>query len=169
MTKEQKSQDIIDLILIDHEPLKKLLKIMKNSDKDMEERWSAFQEFTPLLVAHAKAEEQVLYTFLKEENDMREEGFEGDVEHALAEQTLNEAKATDGDDLRSARIKVLAELVEHHIKEEEEDMLPDFKKNSTKEDRLRLGEEYLAHKDQVQTEDVKPTIHKKSATEYARH
>ena len=41
--------------------------------------------------------------------------------------------------MRDARIKVLAELVEHHIKEEEEDILPDFKKNSEKAERLELG------------------------------
>jgi hypothetical protein len=39
-------------------------------------------------------------------------------------------------------VKVLAELVEQHIKEEEEDMLPDFKKSSDSEVRVQLGEKY---------------------------
>ena len=37
-----------------------------------------------------------------------------------------------------------AELVEHHIKEEENDMLPEFRKESEPEERLSLGETYLS-------------------------
>src|SRR5437868_1921736 len=57
--------DVIPMILEDHQPLKKLIKIMKNLDKDLSERQNAFEEFAPLLVTHAKPEEQTVYTFLK--------------------------------------------------------------------------------------------------------
>ena len=43
-------------------------------------------------------------------------------------------------------MKVLAELVEHHIEEEESDLLPDFKKRSEKEERIALGAEFLEAK-----------------------
>ncbi len=33
-------------------------------------------------------EEQVLYTYMKSKEETREEGFEGDVEHALADQLV---------------------------------------------------------------------------------
>lgn len=141
--------DIITLILKDHAPLKKLIKIMKNSDKDLSERQDAFEQFCPLLVAHAKSEEQVLYAHLKEQDDLREEALEGDVEHGLADQMVEEAMRTDDEDLWSARVKVLAELVEHHIEEEEEELLPDFRKNSEREERVELGEEYLAAKENI--------------------
>ena len=137
------STDIVDLILKDHEPLKKLIKIMKDSDKELSERKAAFEEFAPVLIAHAKPEELVLYTFMKRDEELREEAFEGDVEHTLADQLLEECKRTDDEDLLGARIKVLAELVEHHIEEEEEELLPDFKKNSEHRDRIKLGEKFL--------------------------
>lgn len=143
----KKGQDIIDLILEDHKPLKKLIKIMKNSDKTLSERRKAFAEFAPLLTTHAKPEEQVLYVEMKKAKDLRQEGLEGDVEHGLAEQMLDEAKVTKDADLWSARVKVLAELVEHHIEEEEEELLPDFKKNSEKEQRILMGEMFLAAKE----------------------
>ena len=148
-----KGQDIIDLILADHKPLKKLIKIMKDTDEyNLSQRKAAFDEFAPLLTRHAKPEEQTWYAYMKEDlEEMREDGFEGDVEHGLVDQLIEEVMRTKGDDdLWSARAKVLAEMVEHHIEEEEEEMLPEFKKDSEKQVRLQLGAEYLAAKANVQ-------------------
>lgn len=136
--------DLITMILEDHKPLKELIRVLKNSDDhDFSERQEAFEKFCPLLVSHAKPEEQTMYVFMKADDELREGGFEGDVEHQLADQMIEEAKRTDDQDLWSARVKVLAELVEHHIKEEEEDMLPDFRKHSEKEQRAELGASYM--------------------------
>ncbi|AFY01928.1 hemerythrin domain-containing protein [Bdellovibrio bacteriovorus] len=142
-TKSMANADIVNLILEDHRPLKKLITILKNTDKDSSEREEAFAEFAPLLVTHAKPEEQVLYTYMKNNEELREEGFEGDVEHQLADQLLEEIMRTDDEDLWSARVKVLAELVEHHIEEEESELLPDFKKNSEPAERLAMGQQFL--------------------------
>ena len=139
--------DIVDLILEDHKPLKRLIKIMKDNEKSLEERQLAYKEFAPLLAKHAKPEEQILYVHMKRDKNLRTEGFEGDVEHVLAEQMLDEAKTTGDQELWSARVKVLAELVEHHIKEEEEELLPKFNKFSTTEDRVSMGIEYLEAQD----------------------
>lgn len=136
--------DIIKLILEDHKPLKELIEVMKDSEKSFLERSAAFEEFAPLLVTHAKPEEESLYTFMKDDEELREGGFEGDVEHALADQMIEEIKRTEDDeDLWSARVKVLAELVEHHIEEEESELLPDVKKHSSAEERASMGEQYL--------------------------
>jgi len=145
-TPQMRNNDIVEVILEDHKPLKKLISIMKDSEQEFAERKGAFEEFAPLLIAHAKPEEQTLYTFMKRDEELREEGFEGDVEHAIADQLVEEIKRTSDEDLCSARIKVLAELVEHHIEEEEEDLLPDFRKNSEAADRLELGNTFLTLK-----------------------
>lgn len=138
--------DIIDVIMEDHKPLKELIKIMKDSDKDFSERKQAFEEFAPTLIAHAKPEEEILYTTMKSNKELREEGFEGDVEHAIADQLVEECKRTTDKDLLSARIKVLAEVVEHHIEEEEEELLPSFKSETDKNLRESLGEKFLTRK-----------------------
>lgn len=137
------SDDIVQLILADHKPLKELIRTLKDSEAGFSKRQAAFEKFGVLLTAHAKSEEQALYVDMKEDKEMRTEGFEGDVEHMLAEQLLQEAQATNDEDLWSAQVKVLAELVEHHIEEEESEMLPDYKKHSTEEDRSALGQKYL--------------------------
>lgn len=138
--------DIVDLILEDHKPLKKLIETMKNEEAEHEQKKAAFEQFAPLLIAHAKPEEEVLYTFMKSDDEVKEHAFEGDVEHGLADQMIEEIKQADDEDVWCAKVKVLAELVEHHIKEEEEEMLPDFKEHSNAEERADLGKDYLLAK-----------------------
>lgn len=139
---QMQNTDVIELILEDHKPLKKLIEVMKG-DAELEEKFLAFEEFAPLLTMHAKPEEESVYVFMKDNEDSREEGFEGDVEHGLADQLVEEIKRTKDEDLWMARVKVLAELVEHHIEEEEDELLPKFKENSSKEDRLELAREFV--------------------------
>jgi hypothetical protein len=143
-TQAQKtSTDIVSIILEDHQPLKELIEVMKDSETSHEERSAAFEEFAPILIAHAKPEEEVLYTYMKKEKELREHGFEGVVEHMLADQLVEEIKRTTDADMKSAQIKVLAELVEHHIDEEEEELLPDFKDEVDQNIRAKLGNKFL--------------------------
>ncbi len=149
----QMAGDIVDLILDDHKDLKRLIKVLKNDDADLGDRYAAFEEFAPLLILHAKPEEQTLYAEMKDDNELRSEGMEGEIEHQIADRLLNEAKETTDEDMWSAKVKVLAELVEHHIKEEESTLLPDYKKHSDVQDRIQLGERFMALKSSIGMED----------------
>jgi hemerythrin superfamily protein len=162
--KSMTESDILNIILEDHKPLKKLITVMKDSERDVEERAAAFAEFAPLLISHAKPEEQVLYTRMKTDDETREEGFEGDVEHALADQLVEEIMRTDDEDLWSARVKVLAELVEHHIEEEEEDLLPDFKKHSEPAERQQMGQQFLMLKTKMLEQGGLDSVHEQSGS-----
>lgn len=159
--------DIVNMIMEDHKPLKELIEVMKDTERDLDERADAFAEFAPMLIAHAKPEEQVLYNTMKQAAELREEGFEGDVEHSLADQMVEEIMRTEDDDLWSARVKVLAELVEHHIEEEETRLLPDFKKHSEESIRQRLGQEFLRLKTKIFEQGGLDTVNE--TTIYAKH
>ena len=142
--KNETDFDILNMIIEDHKPLKQLIKVLKDDENDLHERKAAFKEFAVLLVTHAKPEEQTLYVAMKKHEDLRASGFEGEVEHGIADQLIEEIKRTkNDDDLWSARVKVLAEIVEHHIEEEEEEMIPDFRKNSEIKERISLGQSFL--------------------------
>jgi hemerythrin superfamily protein len=142
------SHDIIQLILTDHKPLWQLIKVMKSEDATHAKKAAAFEKFTPALLAHAKPEEQTWYMCMKNDYDMSVQGVEGDVEHGLAEQLCNELQKTDDHDMFMAKVKVLAEMVEHHLQEEEEKLLPLFKKQSDPQERRELGMRYVAFKEQ---------------------
>lgn len=143
------SNDIVSLILEDHKALKRLIKTLKNTDLEFEERKVAFDDFAPILVTHAKPEEETLYKFMKLSEELRTEAFEGEVEHTLADQLLEEIKRTQEEEVWSAKVKVLAELVEHHIEEEESDLLPEFKQASPLVEREQLGELFLMKKTEL--------------------
>lgn len=145
----QLRSDIVDIILQDHKPLKDLIKILKHEKGDEVEKQEAFIKFAPLLLSHAKPEEESLYVFLKNDKELVIKGMEGDTEHSLALQLVDEIYDTSDKNLWSAKVKVLAELVEHHIKEEEGTMFPELKKSSTQEERNSLGQEYLNIKNQM--------------------
>ena len=145
---DETGSDIVQLILEDHKPLKELIKVLK-SDADRSEKAAPMEEFAAKLTSHAKSEEKSLYVQMKELKKLRQEGLEGDTEHAIADQLVQEINATADDDEWLAKVKVLAELVEHHIEEEESEMLPDVEKQFSAEIRNAVGAEYTMLKTEM--------------------
>lgn len=141
--------DIINLILDDHEILKDYIKVLKDKDKSYDEKHTAFNEFSVLLMKHSKPEEQTWYVEMEKYKKLRPDALEGEVEHALCEQLISELKQTNDRDLWMAKVKVLAELVEHHVIEEEDDHLSEFKDNTTEDFRIKLGEKFLSLKQKM--------------------
>ncbi len=146
---ELPSKDIISLILQDHQPIKSFVERLKNTDTKRSAKEQTFEDFVFCLTNHAKAEEKTLYVQMKDFDDLRIASFEGDTEHAIADQLVQEIHASPDDDEWNAKVKVLAEMVEHHIKEEEEQLLPDVEKKIEAQTREALGQEYIRLKDEL--------------------
>lgn len=141
--RKSESGDVVSLILRDHKPIKELILVLKDPDVSISKKQPAFAEFERTLLSHAKAEEESLYIQLKETDDLRTEGLEGDTEHAIAEQLMMEINESKGDDdTWMAKVKVLAELVDHHVKEEEKEVLKEVRKAFDAEKRVEIGEMY---------------------------
>lgn len=88
------------------------------------------------LVAHMVIEEHIFYPAVKSvDKDIVIESFE---EHAVARFELQRALAAKGDD-QQARVKVLKELIEHHVKEEEEELFPKVDKALSKAKNVALA------------------------------
>ncbi len=160
--------DIIKLIMEDHKPLKKLIRTLKDWDSELTDRKEAFEEFSLLLTTHANAEKEALYKVLERNEDLSKEGYEGEVEHSLAVQTLEAAMDDETEETWSAKVKVLAELVEHHIEEEESDMLPKFKKQSSQKERARIGAKYIILKKKNQHADDELDLDKMEEESHSR-
>ena len=165
MAGDTQDQDIVTLILEDHKPLKELIAVMKDSEKSFVERKQAFMEFAPLLMTHAKSEEKALYEFMKSNPKLREMAFEGDTEHSLADQLCEEIKRTRDQDLMSAQIKVLAESVEHHITEEERDILPEVKKQAGADQLVSLSKTYNSVQAEIIADGQDDSPHESEITE----
>ncbi len=105
------------------------------------------------LVPHTKAEEKVVYdaVIALRDKDAQMDGHEGYLEHEWAAKTLQrlESITNAASPEHKAAGKVLKELVEHHIKEEESSVWSDVKENFSEDDRKQMNVAFEAAKRRV--------------------
>ena len=138
--------NIVEAILKDHDSLKTLLKILKDEDESVARKRVAFDQFRDLLKSHSDAEEKALYTLSSHLRDLKLKTEEGFVEHDVALDLLNKIKrpGKGGNTLHwQAQIQVLAELVEHHLKEEENDLLPRLRRKLNTKTQARSSKLFI--------------------------
>ncbi len=117
MPKEQFT-DAIALLKADHREVEALFaKFEKASDS--ERKWEIAQQVCNELKIHTILEEEIFYPACEGvvEEDLYNEAF---VEHDGAKVLINDIMETGGQgEFFEAKIKVLSEEIEHHVKEEE--------------------------------------------------
>lgn len=148
--------DAIALLTQDHKEVKALFKAydkLVESDAGDDEKVEIAQQICTALTAHATAEEELFYPaareVLGEDEDLVDEA---DVEHASAKDLIAQIQGSSPaeDDHYDAKVKVLGEFIDHHVKEEEGEMFPRVKKTDL--DLKALGEEIAARKEELLAE-----------------
>lgn len=120
--------DAITLLTEDHENVKALFEQYEAlGDRATTSKKKLATQICLELTKHATAEEEIFYPALraaqKDNEDMVDEAV---VEHASAKDLIAQILEMDPtEDLFDAKVKVLSELIEHHVEEEEQEM---FKK-----------------------------------------
>ena len=100
------------------------------------------------LTIHTQVEEEIFYPAARDILDEEDLIDEAIVEHASAKDLIAQlVDMSPDDDLYDAKVKVLSELIEHHVEEEEEEMFPKLKK--AKLDTASLGPKMAARKLQL--------------------
>jgi hemerythrin-like domain-containing protein len=144
--------DLLDTLKKEHDEVKALLSDLQEAETSGE-RKSLVQKIKIALVPHTKAEEKVLYdaVIAVREKEVQIDGHEGYIEHELASRTLQKLGAIENatSPEHKAAAKVLKELVEHHIKEEENNVWDDAKDNFSDDQRKQMNVAYLAAKARV--------------------
>jgi hemerythrin-like domain-containing protein len=136
------------LIRQDHAALLKQAKAMSTTDKPAQAR-ACFHALKALLVTHSHAEEAVVYRALDRLGivTVREATQEGQVEHSLCDHLMAQLATGKADAaLWKARAKVLYELLDHHINEEHQEMLPLLDKHFDAAQRAALAKRFEARK-----------------------
>ena len=145
------STDILDTLHAEHDEVQDLLKELNDSESAAEQK-ALVAKIKQALIPHSKAEEQVVYdrvAVLKGEKP-KVDSAEGYTEHALASATLMQLdKLQAGSPQFKASAKVLMELVNHHIKEEEDAIWSEVKDNFSGDQRTQMNREFLAAKKTV--------------------
>lgn len=109
------------------------------------------QKICLALEVHAQIEEELFYPRARaatKDNDLIDESL---VEHATVKTLIGEIEEMDvGDELYDAKVRVLGEMVKHHIHEEEQELFPEIE--AAKVDLAALGKELSARKNALLTE-----------------
>ena len=146
--------DAIALLKEDHKLVKALLEdLTESTTRAVKKRTELLHQIHMNLSAHTTIEEEIFYPAFKAAGKKEEEKmyFEALEEHRAAEDlVLPDLLKTDpATEQFSGRAKVLKEMIEHHIEEEETEMFKDAKKLLDKAQLEELGERMQARKQQL--------------------
>ena len=150
---EKEAQNAISMLKADHKKVKKLFDDFENADRRQTKTKIVGQTLAELKI-HASIEEEIFYPAVRKHVG-KEHMNEADEEHHVAKVLVAELSEMDGsEDHFDAKFTVLAENVRHHIKEEENEMLP--KAKGMKIDFDALGAKMLQRKQQLMKTGVAP-------------
>jgi hemerythrin-like domain-containing protein len=141
--------DAIKLLESDHRQVEKWFKEFEATNGEKTKARLAEQICTALKV-HTQIEEEIFYPASREAlpTDKEELVDEAVVEHAAAKTLIAEIEAMDvGEELFDAKVKVLQEMIEHHVQEEEKEYFPATRK--TEMDMEAIGAQMAQRKEEL--------------------
>lgn len=141
--------DILTLLKKDHDVVSELFaSIEKTGDKAYKTKTNIFDTIYAELSLHVEIEETIFYPVIEPFKETMPLTMESYEEHKLLKQLLSEIKdISPEDDVWQAKLTVLRELVEHHVREEENELFPKVRKVISLEERKSMGEEMQAIKE----------------------
>lgn len=144
---ENQEGDVIALLMADHRKVEGLFEEFENSRTKVQRRKLLEKIITELSI-HAAAEEKHVYpAYMQEDEDMTQEAIE---EHHVVKMVLKELSSFDGSEENvKAKVKVLSEMVQHHVEEEESEMFPEMRKMDL--DLMEMAEDVKAEKEKLLT------------------
>jgi hemerythrin superfamily protein len=142
--------DAIALLTADHNRVRGLFTRFKDAQEgeETEPMAALATEIMTELDVHATIEEELFYPWARGLSDeIAETVDEGVEEHHVVKVLMGEIQQLEpGDDQWKAKLTVLIENVEHHAEEEESEMFPKIRSNSSPDDRAALAERLEARK-----------------------
>jgi|KBSSwiStaDraftv2_1062776.scaffolds.fasta_scaffold72833_2 hemerythrin superfamily protein len=140
------SQNAITLLRADHQKVTDLFENFEKSRATAKKKVIA-QEICKELTVHATIEEEIFYPAAKAALNDTEMVPEALVEHDGVKKLIAEIEGSVEGEMFEARVKVLSELIKHHVKEEQTELFPAVKKTSL--DLTALGAQLVARKTEL--------------------
>ena len=149
MTNPKREKDACDLLDADHRAVKKMFKeyeelTSSQASAAKEKRRQMAMQICKELTVHAQIEEEIFYPAVRAAIKQTDLLAEAEVEHQSAKDLIAQIEgALEVNEQFDAKVIVLGEYIDHHVKEERNEMFP--KARAAK--RLDL----LAMRDQLET------------------
>jgi hemerythrin superfamily protein len=127
----RRAPNAINLLTEDHAKVRKMFKQFEKTKEKMDdsEKSELVQQICMELTLHTQVEEEIFYPAAREAIEEQDLLDEAEVEHASAKELISQLQSMQpSDELYDAKVTVLGEYVEHHVKEEEKEMFPKVRK-----------------------------------------
>ena len=125
--------DAVDLLIADHREVHGLFvdyKKLVERHAGADERQPLAEEICTMLTVHTAIEEELFYPAAREAQVDSALLDEAEVEHQSLKDLIAQLRAMGGDEpLYDAKVTVLGEYVDHHVKEERDELFPKAKAN----------------------------------------
>jgi hemerythrin superfamily protein len=145
------AKDAISLLKADHRQVEKWFAEFEKARMPSRKAKLA-EQICDALKVHTAIEEEIFYPAFLAETQDEDKHHEAEVEHEGAKKLIQTIEEMDpDDDYFSARVKVLSEMIKHHVKEEEKPggMFSEARKSDMDLD--ELGQRLKARKEQLQS------------------
>jgi hypothetical protein len=152
MATSRTEADACTLLDTDHKAVKKMFKAYEELAHSKargvsEKKLTLAHEICQELTVHATIEEEIFYPALREALKDTDMLAEAEVEHAGAKDLIAQIEAMDQvDEMFDAKVKVLSEYIDHHVKEERNEIFPKARA-SRQLDLVAMRETLLARKE----------------------
>jgi hypothetical protein len=149
---DEEDADILDTLKKEHDEVAEMLSQLVKSDRGAE-RKAILKQIRTALVPHLRAEEKIVYNGIYgvKDKNAKQDSAEGYMEHQLAEKMLVTLEHIDNamSPEFAAGSKVLKEMIEHHVEEEESNVWKDVKQHFSSDDRMAMNRKFMALKKKV--------------------
>ena len=148
----KRQKDACDLLDADHKAVKALFKeyasLTESRSRSTAKKRQLADQICKELTVHATIEEEIFYPAVRKAIKDNALLNEATVEHASAKELIAQIKGMDpGDDMFAAKVTVLGEYIDHHVKEERTEMFT--KARATKLDLASLAEQLKQRKSEL--------------------
>ncbi len=146
--------DAVKLLMADHKEVKSLFKQYEDLGEKAQTKKKAISNKIILeLKVHTQIEEEIFYPRVREATQsekIKKLLNESVEEHHIVKILMSELEERNSvDEVYDAKMTVLKESVDHHVKEEHEDLFPGAKKALDKNELEELGDEMKQRKEEL--------------------
>ncbi|MCX7596304.1 MAG: hemerythrin domain-containing protein [Fischerella sp.] len=135
------SKDILSLIEADHRHFEQLFADAEKADN--KKLYECFNQIFQALTLHARTEELVFYSAMQEYEETKKYVEKAEKEHEEAKVILEEIKELKPGELEfQTKINELKKAVQHHVKEEENQIFNAIRKCMNDEQLTNLGRNF---------------------------
>jgi hypothetical protein len=146
--------DAIALLKADHRQVETWFEQFEKTRSD-EKKQELATNICKALTVHAQIEEEIFYPAFLEATDDKDMHHEAEVEHDGAKKLIAEIEASGPDDeYFDAKVKVLSEMIKHHVKEEEQSGGMFAEARDSDMDLEEIGRQLEARKAELMGEDA---------------